>query len=309
MRRAEVAAPAKVNLFLRILHRRDDGFHALETVFQAVSLSDAVEVALVGDGIRLELDGPELGPPEENLAVRAARAYREATGLASGVRIRLTKAIPAGAGLGGGSSDAAAVLRALEALTGRCPSARLHELAASLGSDVPFFLGPSPLAAATGRGERLSPWRPLPGTDLVLVLPPVHVATAEAYRTLARVRASAPGAGPAESGTGPAATPPRLPPRPADWAQVRRWCHNDFQPLVSEAHPAVAQALSALERVDGTTPLLSGSGGACLAFVSGGGGVAARVAREVAGDLGWPVRAVRTLERLPPVSTRGVDGG
>lgn len=315
MRRARVPAPAKVNLLLRILHRRADGFHELETVFQAVSLADEVEVELGGDGIRLEVDGPDLGPPGDNLAVRAARAFRASAEMEEGVRVLLRKRIPAGAGLGGGSSDAAAVLRALDALAGPRPPGELLELGAELGSDVPFFLGPSPLAAATGRGEKLRAWEPLPATWLVLVMPPVHVATGEAYGALARLRAEEgadqPGRAPTSRGApGPGAhQTPRLPPPARSWSTVLGWCGNDFEDVVPRLHPPVARALEALGEAGGRGVLLSGSGAACLGFFPGGEAGARDAAASLAVALGWPVRAVRTLERFPRVETDGLEGG
>ncbi len=146
-----ILAPAKVNLWLRVLRRRPDGFHELDTLFQAVDLCDEVEVSRrPGNGVRLTVEGAELGPARENLAHRAALAFLDAAGRSAGsdrVEIRLRKRIPAGAGLGGGSSDAAAVLRCVSALWGDPLSpAVLAELGASLGSDVAFFLGRGPLA-------------------------------------------------------------------------------------------------------------------------------------------------------------------
>jgi 4-diphosphocytidyl-2-C-methyl-D-erythritol kinase len=298
-----VAAPAKVNLLLRVLRRRPDGFHELATVFQAVSLSDVVEVELGGTDVELAVEGAELGPAEENLAVRAVRVFQEAAGGPEGVQVRLRKEIPAGAGLGGGSSDAAAVLRALQRLTGSpLDAAGLLHLGAGLGSDVPFFLGRSPLAAATGRGERLHPWSPLPPAWLVLVLPPAHVSTPGAYRALAESR---------EAGDSPASgvAPPELPPEPSGWDEVVGWMENDFEAVVPGRHPPVDRALAALREVGARRVLLSGSGGACFAVASGGEEGAHRAAASVARRLGWPVRAVRTLEHMPPVETGGGDRG
>lgn len=165
MRRAiSLCAPAKVNLLLRVHGRRADGFHELETLFQAIDFADELTVELAGDEVQLEVVGTDvgvadgLGPVTENLAFRAAEAYRLAAGLDSGVRILLGKNIPAGAGLGGGSSDAAAVLRALDYLTdGAVAGETLLVMGANLGSDVPFFLCGSTLALARGRGGRAHP--------------------------------------------------------------------------------------------------------------------------------------------------------
>ena len=194
MTEVRAVAPAKVNLHLRILGRRTDGYHDLQTVFQAVDLSDVLHVRRAGAGVQLVVERGEAGPVEENLVVRAARAFLAAAGLSGeGLRMRLEKRIPVGAGLGGGSSDAAAMLLALDRLfPGAVASGRIAELAAGIGSDVPFFLGASPLALGRGRGEVLEAIEPLPSLAGVVVSPPVQVSTREAYRELARAREGSP---------------------------------------------------------------------------------------------------------------------
>lgn len=289
---ARVRAPAKVNLHLRILGRRPDGFHDLETLFQAVDLCDEVTLTPGPPGVRLAVEGPDLGPLEENLAYRAAQGFLSAAGLSGdvGVSIRLRKVIPAGAGLGGGSSDAGAVLRGMRALwPGRADGSAVDALATGLGSDVPFFLGESGLAVGTGRGEVLEPRPPLPTGHLVLVLPPVHVATGGAYAALARAREGGP------------------PPEPAGWrweaptwADVVARAANDFQSVIAPVHAEVADSLTALEAAGARPALLSGSGAACFGVFTGEGEARAAAAR-VSAELSWPALAVRTLERLPAV--------
>jgi len=173
-------ARAKVNLGLAVLGRRPDGYHELHTVFATLDLADLVRLAPTGKGIALKVTGAELPLGEENLAHRAARAYIEATGLTAGVAIEIEKRIPVAAGLGGGSADAAAVLRGMERLFGA--GADLFALARRLGADVPFLLRGG-LAEARGVGERLDP---LPPTTLHLVLvnPGFPVPTSEVYRAL-----------------------------------------------------------------------------------------------------------------------------
>ena len=131
-KRLTVQAPAKVNLVLQVLGKRMDGYHDVRTVLQSVDLFDEVSVELGGTEIELAVDGPDLGPMEANLAYRAASAYRAAGGFVGGVRITLKKRIPAGAGLGGGSSDAAAVFACLSDLTAATGQDELHALAAEL---------------------------------------------------------------------------------------------------------------------------------------------------------------------------------
>ncbi len=198
MRRLRTLAPAKVNLRLRVLAREDSGYHQIETLFQALDFGDEVEVAEGDRGIRLEVEGMDVGPVEENLAYRAAVSFLDRLRGDGGVSIRLRKRVPPGAGLGGGSSDGAAVLRLLAALhPGAVGEEALLEIAAGLGADVPFFLAPSPLALAWGRGDRILPLSPLPPRPVLLALPPLAVDTPGAYGMLDEVRGSGWAAGPA----------------------------------------------------------------------------------------------------------------
>jgi len=175
----EVLAYAKLNLILRVVGRRADGYHELQSLVTAVDLADRITLTRTAEGVTLRAP-PELGPPERNLALRAARALLPAG--EPGVRIELEKGIPAGAGLGGGSADAAAVLAGVNELLslGRT----WEELAAigiTLGADVPFFLGPSP-AWLEGIGERVTPVAiPIPTAFLILA-PPVRSPTPDVYR-------------------------------------------------------------------------------------------------------------------------------
>jgi len=176
----ELLAPAKVNLGLSVLHRRPDGYHELHTLFAALRVGDRLWVEAIPEGIGLEVRGQGLPANTENLVYKAALAYLSAAGWPGGVKVVLEKNLPLAAGLGGGSSDAAAVLRALARLY---PSSQnLSSLALELGADVPFFLGPG-LAEGRGVGERLTPWPPLKAA-LVLVNPGIAVSAAKAYQGL-----------------------------------------------------------------------------------------------------------------------------
>jgi 4-diphosphocytidyl-2-C-methyl-D-erythritol kinase len=283
-----VLAPAKVNLRLRVLGRRTDGYHDLDTLFQAVDLADEVEVELGDSGITLDVEGPDLGPATDNLAYRAAARLAGCLGYEGGIAVSLTKRIPAGAGLGGGSSDAAAVLRCLAKLLDvpeRDP--RVGEAAEQLGSDVPFFLSGSALARGRGRGEILDPMPPLPTADLVLISPPVHISTAKAYVALSDSRRGA-SAGPPE----PSA------PSPRSWEDVSLQAVNDFQPVVSTQHAQVQRALDALESRGARFALMSGSGSSVFGLF-GSRAEAERVAAELTERLFWPCRTVRTLTDVP----------
>jgi 4-diphosphocytidyl-2-C-methyl-D-erythritol kinase len=179
-------APAKINLYLHILGRRADGFHELETLMAPISLGDTLDIDLIPDGIEFTCSDPALSDAKDNLATKAARLFLDEFKLTTGVCIHLEKAVPVGAGLGGGSSDAAAVLLALRKLTQvDCPDSKLAELAARLGSDIPFFIYRSP-AICRGRGEIIEPVRLQENYQGLLVHPGFGVSTPWAYKTYAQ---------------------------------------------------------------------------------------------------------------------------
>ena len=181
----EVLAPAKLNLFLEILGRRDDGYHDLESLMVTVDLFDQLTLTDDPSGrITLWTDDPGLTTGPDNLVVRAAERLKAESGCTRGARIELRKAIPAQAGLAGGSSDAAATLAGLDRLWGLgTPEIDLDSLAASIGSDVSFFRH-GPCAVCRGRGERVEPRRLGRPLHLVLICPTIGVSTAEVYRHL-----------------------------------------------------------------------------------------------------------------------------
>lgn len=186
----QLRCPCKINLILNILGRRPDGFHELETILFPVPLHDELTIEALpgGNSIALTCDNPSLPVDQTNLIVRAAEAFFHACGLPPRARFHLAKRIPMAAGLGGGSSNAAITLRGLNELFGHPLDAdRLHNLAAGLGSDVPFFLQDQ-AALATGRGEQVTPLPPLrslQGAGLVLVRPGFGISTPWAYQQLA----------------------------------------------------------------------------------------------------------------------------
>ncbi|WP_417914915.1 4-(cytidine 5'-diphospho)-2-C-methyl-D-erythritol kinase [Candidatus Electronema sp. JM] len=182
-------APAKINLYLKILGRRPDGYHELDTLMQKIALYDELELSLPDTpGIQLICQHADLPEDEGNIVFRAARLFLEQTGKADfGVRIVLRKRIPLAAGLGGGSSDAAAVLRGLNQLTGAgCTTEELAVMGLRLGADVPFFVQEHPAAWAGGIGERLEPAEPLRGCTVLLVNPGIAVSTKWAYETFSQ---------------------------------------------------------------------------------------------------------------------------
>jgi len=189
MKKLERNSPCKVNLLLNILGKRPDGFHELETVFHPVALCDRLEFSRGGQGIELSCNDPVLPVDAANLVHRAAARFCESAGIRDGIRIHLEKHVPLAAGLGGGSSNAANTLLALNELFGEpLPAGQLQHIAASLGSDVNFFLQNQP-ALAMGRGERIVPLEPFPalqGAHFLLIHPGFGISTAWAYRELAR---------------------------------------------------------------------------------------------------------------------------
>ena len=250
-RAARVIAQAKINLGLRVLARDEAGYHGIETVFARLELGDEVTVRITGGARSLDCRGADTGPVEQNLAWRAALAMREATGWPVGFAITIEKKIPVGAGLGGGSADAGAVLRALNALSPE-PVSRdaLLAIAATLGADVSFLTSELPFAFGTGRGERLRPFPPLPERNVVLVQPGFAVATADAYRWLDADR----------GGAVPPAKSAGAPPTVWTWDAIAPLTANDFEPVIAARHAVVADVAAALRRSGAFIARLAGSG-------------------------------------------------
>jgi 4-diphosphocytidyl-2-C-methyl-D-erythritol kinase len=264
-RSARVTAQAKVNLFLHVLAREKTGYHQLETAFCRLALADDVTVhtapARMG-GIRtIDCRGADVGPAGRNLAFRAAVAYADARGWPAGFRIEIEKRIPVGGGLGGGSADAGAVLRALATLDPKPPTRdEVLSLALSLGADVPFLTLRSPLALAWGRGERLLPLPPLPESPVVLATMPFGVPTADAYSWLATTRGSQ-------------MPTPRVLPLNAfrSWEAFAPLASNDFERVVTERHPEIGAAIGFLSSARGVLMArMSGSGATVFAVLADG---------------------------------------
>src|SRR5437762_1338484 len=251
-----VAAHAKINLFLRILAREASGFHQIETAFALLELADELQVQRTDAGVKLEVNGPDVGTTDENLAVRAARAVLEATGNRFGVAIALTKRIPVRAGLGGGASDGAAALHAVNALAGNAvPRHELLHFAARLGSDVAFFAGGAALAVAWGRGERQFRLPAPPSLPALIAIPAIEVSTPDAYRWWDEQNPTISARGPVILDAEALAT----------WGSIGRLGGNDFEGPVFGKH---SELRSLYERLAGTGPIwvrLCGSGSAVAA--------------------------------------------
>jgi 4-diphosphocytidyl-2-C-methyl-D-erythritol kinase len=289
-RRLVLTAAAKVNLVLEVLDRRADGYHEIATVMQTVDLADRLTLE-DSDVLELACQTPGVPTDVSNLALKAAVALRDAGRVERGVRITLDKRIPVAAGLGGGSSDAAAVLLGLNRLWRlRWPMARLAEVAITLGMDVPFFLRGG-VALGTGRGERL---RTVTGASLALVLanPGVAVSTAEAYGRVTRAMYT----DGAQCDAMIAALGTRRP------ARVAASLYNGLEAAVTPAHPEIARMRAALLAAGALGARMSGSGPTVFA-VARSFEQARQIRRRVTRG-SWRCWAVRTT-RGPAVRMRG----
>lgn len=245
-----VEAQAKLNLRLCVLARESSGYHQLESLFLRINLADTVRVATDTKTRSLDCTGLDL-PAEQNLAYRAAVAFLDATRWDTGFHIAIEKRIPSGGGLGGGSADAGAVLRALNALAPLPLAApALMTVALRLGADVPFLTADATLAMAWGRGERLLALRPLPAREVLLALPPFGVNTAAAFGWHAE----------ASQGQALEAPAPLSLDELDRWDAVAKLARNDLEAVVFAKHPEIAQCVASLGAAGARIARMSGSG-------------------------------------------------
>ena len=278
---------AKLNLDLRVLSKRPDGYHDLRTIFQTISLQDSLRIDFdLAKRTQIELDSSvEIA---DNLVVRAANLVLEHLRVTARVRFALNKRIPMGAGMGGGSSNAAAVLIALPALAARrLAPERLSELGESLGSDVPFFLHGG-TAIGIGRGTELYPLPDLPAHSVLVVSTGIHVSTAEAYRGLGREVTNALTSG--------HESPILREFQAIAWALKSARLEqlplkNDFEPAVFKAHPELAAVVRKLRRLGGKPAMMTGSGSALFGVFEGDLG-AKQAAGAFPGASAYPERFV-----------------
>lgn len=244
---ARIEAQAKINIALRIKGKDSNGYHPLETLFLRLELADSISIQVRADE-RSIVCSADLGPEPENLATRAASVFTRETGWPEGWAIRLEKKIPMGAGLGGGSADAGAVLRALNRMAPEPISPdRLLKLAAGLGADVPFMTVDFPFALGEGYGERLTPLPVPEQRPVALLIPHFSIDTAVAYEWLD------------ESGAPPADRAPWDTSRLA-WADLEKLVENDLQPVVARHHPEILEAVSLLKSTGASMAGMTGSG-------------------------------------------------
>jgi 4-diphosphocytidyl-2-C-methyl-D-erythritol kinase len=256
MQTIQSLAPAKINLYLRIVGRRPDGYHLLDSLMLPISLYDDIHIAVIREeqcvaspeaALIVRCDDPTVPGGETNLAYKAAALVCQEAGLQARISISLRKRIPAGAGLGGGSSNAATVLKSLNALLALgWTEARLCQLGARLGADVPFFIPCRP-ARVGGIGDMITPVPPLQARSVVLVVPPFSVSTPWAYRRFDELLPVDPvSAQPWQCTSG------QWPPR--------ELCINDLERAVLPAYPLLAALKEALLRLGAAGVLMSGSG-------------------------------------------------
>ncbi len=279
-------APAKLNLFLHVVGRRADGYHLLESVFILIDLMDSLDFDLLA-GSNIERTGTVIGAPEKDLCVRAARLLQQATGCRKGARIHVTKNIPSGAGLGGGSSDAATTLIALNRLWKlSLTQQQLIDLGAQLGADVPFFIfGQS--AFARGIGEKLQAFE-IPASGWAIIMPDTPTSTAGIFADPNLTR---------DTKSLKMLTLSEL--IRADWPRLPG--HNDLQAVVERRSPAVCRALAFL----GDGARMTGSGSAVFAHAPDKAHAAAMVSNLYAGATGYaaatlPIHPLQSWIRNPP---------
>lgn len=280
----DLPAPAKLNLFLHVVGRRADGYHLLQSAFVLIDWADTLHVERRADG---RLQRHDLGPPlpADDLCLRAARLLQEASGTALGADISVLKRVPSGAGMGGGSSDAATTLIALDRLWDlRWPRARLAELGARIGADVPFFIGGED-AFVEGIGERLTPVV-LPRQWYAVVKPAASLPTAEIFTHPGLRRDTEPVilAGSLDEAS-----------RMQSWAAG--WGRNDLQPVAEDRCAEVAQAARWLEGRFGNSRM-TGSGSAVFARAGAGDDPVATLPVQQLAP-GWEGRMCRGLGRHP----------
>jgi 4-diphosphocytidyl-2-C-methyl-D-erythritol kinase len=245
---ASYLAPSKINLTLEVLARREDGYHALRSVMVPLALADAIAIE-PSERFAFECDTDGLGG-DDNLVVRAAAAL----GALPPVRITLTKRVPSQAGLGGGSSDAATVLRAaMDGALGSPPGVDWLQIARGLGSDVPFFLAGT-AALVEGTGERVTPAGSLPPWNVLIVKPPAAVSTAAAYAAIDRTER------PSRARNSSVSIEALTALQRFDFDAVEQLLQNDFHDVIASSVPEVATAIDALHGAGARRVLLSGSG-------------------------------------------------
>jgi 4-diphosphocytidyl-2-C-methyl-D-erythritol kinase len=283
--RLEKKSPCKVNLILNILGQRPDGFHELETVMQPVAICDEMAFERAGSGLQLTCSHPELPCDAKNLVHRAATAFLASAKISDGVKIHLQKNLPLAGGIGGGSANAAVTFSALNELFGSpLPLAKLHELSAALGSDVPFFLYDRP-ALATGRGEKVRTLENFPALKsraFFLVHPGFGISTPWSYQNLARFPKD-------QNGTPSRAEKLVAALQANDWNTIRENIYNSLEAPAFDKFPVLQLYKEFLHENGALVSLMSGSGSTTFAIAENLAAAEALAEKFKAqfGDRGW----------------------
>jgi len=294
-----VPAFAKINWHLHVLGKRPDGYHELDTVFQTISLHDSITFAITDDPqITLTCDDPSLPVDEQNLVWRAAADLQKRAAIKKGARIRLEKRIPAQAGLGGGSSDAAVTLLALAHLWQLSVSEELLEIAESLGADVPFFFFGGGTVLGMGIGNKIAPLPDLPEKSLLVIKPNANISTRQAYELL----------------NAPALTTPE--PNPILFSSLANSSfdslisdavRNDLEAVAFQLAPEIERAKKALLKTGARAALLAGSGAAVFGIFDNGD-AQERAIQIIELETGWRVFPCRTVGRSHYGAALGAAG-
>lgn len=249
-----LCAYAKINIHLKVLEKRPDGFHNLESIFQRISIADYLSVIKSDGTDRCIVESPLMDLPEDNTIAHAWDVFQQAAAIKSGIKVRLIKNIPAGSGLGGGSSDAAALLRAVnELFEVNFSYDALHDLAVQIGSDVPFFLEET-AGLVAGRGEAFKPLEPRMDCFGILIWPDTQSSTKEAYWLLDQAR---------DMSTDSNAPWGDTQLQEHYYAPLHAWQFvNDFQAVLEVQHPAIAQACADLCECGASFVRMTGAGSA-----------------------------------------------
>lgn len=243
----ELSAPAKVNLLLKVLNKRKDGYHNLLTLFERISLADRIKISKIPKGIIVSCDKPVTAKPHENIAYKAAELILKAAGIETGVKIHIKKRVPIAAGLGGGSADAAAVLMGINRLFNlNMEKERLMRLGAKLGADVPFFIFDTPFAIGRGVGDKLEKVDLKAKFYHILVYPGFKVATKEVYQAL-------------DLNLTRQMHDDKMA-LPTGWSGIEAFLHNDLEGVVVAKKPVIGKVIRCLASSLGRRAVVSGSG-------------------------------------------------
>ncbi len=280
----KTSVPAKINLWLEVIRKREDGYHDISSLMLPVSVFDTMQLDVrPGDGtISIDCDRPEIPSDDRNLAWRAARLYLESSGKKAGIHINLEKHIPSAAGLGGGSSDAGGVLTALNSFfENAVPPGELERLALRLGADVPFFLHAKP-ALATGVGEKLQFAEGVPNYPLLLIKPPLIVPTGWVYQNLKLTKGT---------------SKIKLRSLSAHPRQIREFVENDLESVTIPRYPVIADLKQWLLAQGALAASMSGSGPTVFGIFSS---LQAAAAAEIIAKREWPQCWVNRAEVIVP---------